>query len=238
MSETGTGAGGGTDMMADELARVLAGGLRPVRRRCPLAEAAALVALGAAQLAGFALLMRTVPFAGAAEAALVPAFAKAGALGLGAALLSSLALAGMAPAGQEARGTVVRAVLAAALAAAVIAVGLDWTAVQPGMAGKPVMEGQVGTLFAPRDGLRCLASSLTLALPLALAMTLIGRAAAPPRPRLTATLIGGAAGLWGGFVYAAQCPYLAAPYVLTWYGLAAGLSALAGRALLTRWLRW
>ena len=236
MSETEEGRGGpGGRAGTDDLARTLAAGLVPVRPRRIGAEAACLLALGLAQLAGFAVLMRQAPFALAAEADLAAALAKAGALGGGAALLGLLALRSMAP---PAPGTRARAAGVAILIAAILAAGLDWTAVQPGMAGKPVMAGQEGTLLAPRDGLRCLASSLMLALPLALALTLAGHAAAPPRPRATAALIGGSAGLWGGFVYAAQCPYLAAPYVLAWYGLAGGLGATVGAWMLTRWLRW
>lgn len=213
----------------------LTAGLAPVRPRRRGAEAGALLLLCAAQLAGFAILARAVPFAASAQAGLVQTASKAGGLGLGAALLTALALASMTPGARDAR---LRALGVGALVLGAFLLGLDWTQVQPGMAGKPVMAGQAGTFFAPGDGLRCLAASLTLALPLALALTVIGRAAAPPRPALTGTLIGGASGLWGGLVYAVQCPYVTAPYVALWYGLAAAAGAVLGRWLLGPRLGW
>lgn len=207
----------------------LAATLTPVRARRPGAEAALLALLGAAQLVGFAWILRTVPFEASGGIDLSATVAKAAALGLGAAAMSALALASLSPGARDARGP---ALLAAGLVLAALLAGLDWSAAQPAMPGKE------GTLVAPRDGVRCFTSALTLGLPVALALMAFARSAAPTRPALTGALIGAAGGLWGGFVYAAQCPYVSVLYVTLWYGLAALTGAVAGRRLLGPRLRW
>ena len=224
----------GKDQMAG-LAEALTADLEPVRVRSGVRQAGLLALLCGLQLAGFAVLMRERPFAEALALDPGAGAAKVGALGLGALLMTAFALQSLVP-GRSVRRAGVWAAGGVLLGAALI--GLDWAAVQPGMAGKPVMDGQAGSLFAPRDGVRCLVSSLTLALPLGLALTLMARAGAPPRPVLTGTLIGAAAGLWGGFVYAAQCPYVTAPYVLAWYGAAVVVGTAIGRWALAPRLRW
>ena len=219
----------------DDFARGLAASLTPVRRRGGGRQASVLTILCGAQLAGFAVLMRASPFRDALAMDTLAGSTKVAVLGLGALLMTVLALRSMTPGTRSPRTL---AIGGAGLLLALTLIGLEWSAVQPGMAGKPVMAGQEGTWFAPSDGLRCLVSSLTLALPLGLALTLMARSGAPTRPLATGTLIGAAAGLWGGFVYAAQCPYVSAPYILAWYGGAALLGTLVGRFGLGRRLAW
>ena len=219
----------------DDFVTGLTAGLTPVRRRGTGVEAGLLVVLCAVQLGGFAVLMREVPFSDAATLSPWAATAKVAVFGLGALLMTGLALRSMTPGLRDRR---IVAIGGVAMLLVLALAGLEWTAVQPGMAGKPVMAGQEGTLLAPRDGVRCLVSSLTLALPLGLALTIMARAAAPLRPHVTGALIGAAAGFWGGFVYAAQCPYVSVAYVLTWYGAAVAFGALFGRYALARRLRW
>ena len=219
----------------DDFAAGLAAGLTPVRRRGGGVEASVLTIVCGLQLAGFAVLMREAPFSDALAMARAAGAVKVAVFGLGALAMTGFALRSMTPGVREPRAL---ALGAAGLLLTLALVGLEWSAVQPGMAGKPVMEGQEGTWFAPSDGVRCLVSSLTLALPLGLALTAMARSAAPPRPQATGTLIGAAAGFWGGFVYAAQCPYVSAPYILAWYGAAVGIGTLIGRYGLGRRLAW
>lgn len=213
----------------------LAASLTPIRRRGGGVETSVLLAVCGLQFAGFAVLMRETPFSDSQALAPMASMAKVAVFGLGALLMSALALRSMRPGAHDSR---TYAIGGAGILLALALVGLEWTAVQPGMAGKPTMAGQEGSFFAPRDGIRCLISSLTLALPMGLALTAMARSAAPLRPQLTGTLIGAASGFWGGFVYAAQCPYVSAAYVLAWYGAAIGIGTLIGRYALSRRLAW
>ncbi|MBN9587411.1 MAG: hypothetical protein BGN85_05320 [Alphaproteobacteria bacterium 64-11] len=84
----------------------------------------------------------------------------------------------------------------------------------------------------------CATNILGCSLPLLAAAFWILRRMAPTSLGLTGAVAGLFAGGAGAFVYAFHCTEATAPFVLVWYTLGVGLTALTG-AILGRWLlRW
>ncbi|NIJ22762.1 NrsF family protein [Sphingomonas japonica] len=88
------------------------------------------------------------------------------------------------------------------------------------------------------DPLACLGISLAGAGVIGGVLTAwLRRGAVTELPR-AGLLVGLAAGAFGAFAYNLHCPSLSLHYVAVWYSLAIGLSAIAGRLLVPRMLRW
>lgn len=104
------------------------------------------------------------------------------------------------------------------------------------------------TQRTPQDGLAALWLGKTwlicpvllfgLALPILLALLRAARRLAPADPRTAGLAAGLAAGAFATLIYCLHCPESTAAFVLVWYSLGIGLSALAGRLLGPRLLRW
>ena len=89
-----------------------------------------------------------------------------------------------------------------------------------------------------QDWLTCLVAVPLLALPAMLAMGAAMRHLAPTRLDLAGTLLGLASGGAAAFAFALYCQDDTVPFVAVWYSLALGISALLGRMLGPRLLRW
>lgn len=117
---------------------------------------------------------------------------------------------------------------------AVFAVVACWALVD--LAGRPMAEW--APCIAGRDWLTCLVAIPLLALPPMLATGLAMRRLAPTRLDLAGTLLGLASGGAAAFAFTLYCQDDTASFVAVWYGLALGASALLGRVLGPRLLRW
>lgn len=104
------------------------------------------------------------------------------------------------------------------------------------LAGRPMVEW--APCITGRDWLTCLVAIPLLALPPMLAMGLAMRRLAPTRLDLAGTLLGLASGGGAAFAFTLFCQDDTASFVAVWYGLALGVSALLGRVLGSRLLRW
>ncbi len=85
---------------------------------------------------------------------------------------------------------------------------------------------------------RCLGVSLACAAIIGGITTLWLRRGAVTEPERTAWLIGISAGASGTFAYNLTCPSTTVYYAGLWYTLAVGISAVAARIILPRFLRW
>ena len=92
--------------------------------------------------------------------------------------------------------------------------------------------------IAGRDWLTCLFTIPLLSLPTMLVTGTVMRRLAPTRLDLAGTLLGLASGGASALAYTLYCQDDAVPFVAAWYGLALGVSALVGRFLGPRLLRW
>ncbi len=88
------------------------------------------------------------------------------------------------------------------------------------------------------SGLWCLGISLTSAMMIAAALTLWARRGAVTVANRTAWLIGLSAGAFGTLAYSLHCTSTTLAYAGIWYTAAVASSAVAGRAILPRLLRW
>lgn len=104
------------------------------------------------------------------------------------------------------------------------------------LARRPVAE------WAPcimgHDWLTCLVAIPLLSLPTILAMGAGMRQLAPTRLRLAGTFLGLAAGGAASFAFTLYCQEDTVPFIVVWYSLALGISALLGRAIGPWMLRW
>ncbi len=92
--------------------------------------------------------------------------------------------------------------------------------------------------IAGQDWLTCLIAIPLLALPTVFAMGAAMRRLAPTRLRLAGTLLGLAGGGAAALAFSLYCQDDAVPFTAVWYGLALGGSALLGRLMGPRLLRW
>lgn len=104
------------------------------------------------------------------------------------------------------------------------------------LAGRPVAEWV--PCIAGRDWLTCLVAIPLLSLPTMLAAGAAMRRLAPTRLELAGALLGLASGGAAAFAFTLYCQDDAVPFVAVWYGLALGTSALIGRVLGPKLLRW
>lgn len=123
---------------------------------------------------------------------------------------------------------------AGAVLSVVFAVVACWALVD--IARRPVTEWV--PCIAGRDWLTCLVAIPLLALPPMLAMGFAMRRLAPTRLDLAGTLLGLASGGAAAFAFTLYCQDDTVPFVAVWYGLALGASALLGRVLGPKLLRW
>jgi hypothetical protein len=92
--------------------------------------------------------------------------------------------------------------------------------------------------IAGQDWLTCLVAIPLLSLPTLLAGAAAMRRLAPTRLGDAGMLLGLASGGAAALAFTLYCQDDAVPFVAVWYGLALGLSALLGRVLGPRLLRW
>ncbi len=88
------------------------------------------------------------------------------------------------------------------------------------------------------SGLRCLLTSLFVGVTIILAMGAWLRTGAPVRLERAGWATGTAAGALGTLAYSVTCPSASADYIGLWYTLSIAGSAVIGRTLLPRLLRW
>ena len=88
------------------------------------------------------------------------------------------------------------------------------------------------------QGLDCVATMVTLSLPVVLAFGLSLRRGAPTDLRGSATAAGAAGAVAGALVFALHCPGDDPLYVVVWYALGCGAVTFAARAILPRLVRW
>jgi hypothetical protein len=88
------------------------------------------------------------------------------------------------------------------------------------------------------SAIECLTVSLTVALALATVFTAWLRRGAPASPERSGLLAGLAAGALGGFAYSIRCPYSDLAYIGIWYPLVVTTAAIAGRVIISRFVRW
>lgn len=197
--------------------------LAPVRRRRPGREALMLLGILLVQLFG------TLAMVGGTSAAVFSAdlwriSVKAIMLGGLAIGFAALAFRSFDPAAPRQRN---------------LALGLSGVLVGFGIL---VLDRSVGASMTdtlmPANGLRCLTASISLALPMFIALTIFMRGAAPTKPKMTALFIGIAAGSWGVFVYGLQCPFTSLIYLAVWYGGAIALITAAAAVIVPRLARW
>ncbi|MCU0728909.1 MAG: DUF1109 domain-containing protein [Sphingopyxis sp.] len=98
--------------------------------------------------------------------------------------------------------------------------------------GLPVAE-----IFA-NSAVWCLGVSLAGAALIAAALVSWLRRGAVTQPRRTGMLVGISAGAFGTLAYNLYCPSNSIHYAAIWYGLVLVISAIAGRVVLPRFLRW
>ncbi len=87
-------------------------------------------------------------------------------------------------------------------------------------------------------GYQCLQISMACGLIVGAAMVIWLRRGAPVDPERTGWLVGVASGSLGAAAYGMACSENLVLYIGTWYTLAVGLCALAGRLIVPRLLRW
>ncbi|GGY43444.1 NrsF family protein [Parvularcula lutaonensis] len=197
--------------------------MAPVARRNPRREALVLGGILFLQLAGTIALMGTNAVAvfthdfwgSAAKAVMFAGFA------LGFALLAFRSFDPTAPRQKN---------LAIAMAGALVGFGV--------LTLDRNFGGGALNVLRPANGIQCLISSISFAIPMFIALTVFMRGAAPTQPRMTALFIGIASGAWGTFIYALQCPFTNIGYLAAWYGGAIAITTLVAAVLLPRLARW
>ncbi|WOE76238.1 DUF1109 domain-containing protein [Alterisphingorhabdus coralli] len=94
------------------------------------------------------------------------------------------------------------------------------------------------SLFVPTVGRECLTFSGMSALMIGAAIVTWLRRGAVMAPERAGWLVGLAAGGFGAAAYSIYCPINGVIYIGTWYSLAVLISAVAGRLIVPRLLRW
>lgn len=122
-----------------------------------------------------------------------------------------------------------RWIVAAAVAAFVVAVVLY---------GVTTMPGTLWERLEWREGVGCLSAVFALGLPLALAIVIVARRAAPTLPHAAAVAAGVASAGGAALLFGWVCPHSDPLYVTVWYGSAIVLGAVLARFTLPPLLRW
>lgn len=89
-----------------------------------------------------------------------------------------------------------------------------------------------------RHGLACLRTMLVLSLPVIVPLGLLLRRGAPIDAKGSAISAGAAAGAWGAFVFAFNCPHDDPLYVAVWFTLSISAVTLMARLVLPFVSRW
>ena len=90
----------------------------------------------------------------------------------------------------------------------------------------------------PTEGLKCLTVSGIAALAIGSGLTLWLRQGAPTSPERAGWLVGLAAGALGAAAYNLHCPFNDIYYIGLWFTIPVLLSAIVGRLLVPRLIRW
>jgi hypothetical protein len=90
----------------------------------------------------------------------------------------------------------------------------------------------------PTEGLKCLTVSGIAALAIGSGLTLWLRRGAPTSPERAGWLVGLAAGALGAAAYNLHCPFNDIYYIGLWFTIPVLLSAIVGRLLVPRLIRW
>jgi hypothetical protein len=98
--------------------------------------------------------------------------------------------------------------------------------------------GPADAIAATQTGLQCLRMSVMGGLATAVPMVLHLRRGAPTSPERAGWLTGIASGGLGAFAYGFHCPFNNIIYIGLWYTLAVGISAVIGRLVVPRLIRW
>lgn len=89
-----------------------------------------------------------------------------------------------------------------------------------------------------QTGMQCLRMSVMGGFAIAVPLILHLRRGAPTSPERAGWLTGLAAGGLGAFAYGFHCPFDSIVYIGLWYSLAVGITAVAGRLIVPRLIRW
>lgn len=93
-------------------------------------------------------------------------------------------------------------------------------------------------VLRPMEGLKCLAVSSIAALAIGSSLTLWLRQGAPTSPERAGWLVGIASGALGAAAYNIYCPFNDIYYVGLWFTIPVLVSAVAGRLVVPRLIRW
>lgn len=209
-----------------DLIEKLTADLRPVARRRPGRELAALVVLAVVEVILYVALggMR----ADMDAAMVTPAFWwKAASLAVLAAVSTATVLASLDPSRSPRRGLRLVGLVTA------VAVGAGWAIDAAGAGGAALLDRLMW-----RDGIDCLFAVVALSLPPIVALGLMIRRGAPVDPARTAAAAGVTAAAWGGLIFVVRCPHDDPFYVAFWFAASILLVMLAARVLLPRLIRW
>lgn len=206
----------------DALIHDLSARLPPVRRRSRRREAAALAALGGAELA--LILMVGVMRPDMGQVILSPLMAwKIGSLAVLAVVSCAVAIRSFAPTSSLRHGL---ALLPGLAALALIGAALVTNAAD---SSRPLVER-----LAPAHGILCVVSIVLLGLPVIALLAVLMRRAAPVRPARSAWLAGVAASSSGALIFTVCCPMNDPLYIVVWYSTAIATVTAAARWLLPR----
>jgi hypothetical protein len=100
------------------------------------------------------------------------------------------------------------------------------------------LTGTIPPITQMLNGFECIIMSAIGAFSTAIPMVYWLRKGAPTSPERAGWLVGLASGGLGAFAYNFHCPFNSIVYIGLWYGLAVGVSAVAGRLMVPRLIRW
>ena len=206
----------------DALILDLSARLTPVQRRSLRREAAALLALGGAELA--LVLMVGAMRPDMAQVILSPLMAwKIGSLAFLAVESCAVAMRSFTPATSSKHGL---ALLTGLAALTLISGAFVTNAVD---SSRSLLER-----LAPAHGILCATSIVVLATPVMALLAVLMRRAAPVRPARSAWIAGVAASTCGALIFTACCPINDPLYIIVWYSAGIAIMTAAGRWLLPR----
>ena len=207
----------------DALIHTLSTRLVPVRRRSLRREAAALLALGGAELA--LILMSGAMRPDMGRSILSPFMAwKIGSLALLAVASCAVAMRSFTPSSRSQGGLLL---LLPCLAGLTLIGGAFLTSTAD--RSRSLVER-----LAPAHGVLCVTAIVLLGLPMMALLAVLMRRAAPVRPARSAWLAGVAASTSGALIFTACCPANDPLYIVVWYCTAIALVTAAARWLLPR----
>jgi hypothetical protein len=211
-----------TDLLIDRLTS----DLKPVRRRTPSTDGAALAVLAVIELGLFlttGFMRPDLP-----SAMCMPSFWwKLTSLGLIALVSGTITVLSLDPVRSPRRGlrwTVALIGVCLAVGGIIDASGDEFSALY-------------ARLNWP-DGLQCLCKMVALSVPAVIGLGVLMRRGAPTDRNGTALAAGLAAAAWGAFVFVFACPFDDPLYLAVWYSLGCGVVTLFARYALPPLTRW